>query len=153
MGNADLAEVALSLEALYGIRLGLKYDKLYKLSKLVEKLSGVQMPPHKPVVGDGAFRVESGIIAGWWARLEELKKPLIMFPYTWDLVGQKGVEMLLGKKSGRDSIVRKLKEMGQDFSNVDVDKILEEVKEESIKRKSPIPNEVFKEILKKYNLA
>jgi isopropylmalate/homocitrate/citramalate synthase len=153
MGNADLAEVALSLEALYGIRLGLKYDKLYKLSKLVEKLSGVQMPPHKPVVGDGAFRVESGIIAGWWARLEELKKPLIMFPYTWDLVGQKGVEMLLGKKSGRDSIVRKLKEMGQDFSNVDVDKILEEVKEESIKRKSPIPDEVFDEIMKKYNLA
>jgi len=90
MGNADLAEVAVSLEALYGIRLGLKIDKLYELSKLVEKLSGVKMPPHKPVVGDGAFRVESGIIAGWWARLEELNKPLIMFPYTWDLVGQKG---------------------------------------------------------------
>jgi len=149
MGNADLAEVALALEALYGIELGLKYDKLYELSKLVEKLSGVQMPPHKPVVGDGAFRVESGIIAGWWARLEELNKPLIMFPYTWDLVGQKGVEMLLGKKSGRDSIIRKLKEMGQDPSKVDVDKILEEVKEESIKRKSPIPDEVFKEIINK----
>jgi isopropylmalate/homocitrate/citramalate synthase len=150
MGNADLAEVALALEALYGIELGLKYDKLYELSKLVEKLSGVQMPPHKPVVGDGAFRVESGIIAGWWARLEELNKPLIMFPYTWDLVGQKGVEMLLGKKSGRDSIIRKLKEMGQDPSKVDVDKILEEVKEESIKRKSSIPDEVFKEIINKH---
>jgi len=61
--------------------------------------------------------------------------------------------MLLGKKSGRDSIIRKLKEMGQDPSKVDVEKILEEVKEESIKRKSPIPDEVFKEILEKYNLT
>jgi len=153
MGNADLAEVALALEALYGVKLGLKYDKLYELSKLVERLSGVKMPPHKPVVGNGAFRVESGIIAGWWARLEEVNKPLIMFPYTWDLVGQKGVKILLGKKSGRDSIIKRLKEMGQDPSKFDVDRILEEVKEESIKRKSPIPDEVFKEILKKYNLT
>jgi hypothetical protein len=43
--------------------------------------------------------------------------------------------------------------MGQDPSKFDVDRILEEVKEESIKRKSPIPDEVFDEIMKKYNLA
>jgi hypothetical protein len=30
--------------------------------------------------------------------LEEVNKPLIMFPYTSDLVGQKGVKILLGKK-------------------------------------------------------
>jgi isopropylmalate/homocitrate/citramalate synthase len=153
MGNADLAEVALALEALYGVKLGLKYDKLYELSKLVERLSGVKMPPHKPVVGNGAFRVESGIIAGWWANLKRENKPLVMFPYTWSLVGQKGVEIILGKKSGRDSIIGKLKEIGQDPSKFDVDRILEEVKEESVKRKSPIPDEVFKEILKKYNLT
>jgi isopropylmalate/homocitrate/citramalate synthase len=120
------------------------------LSKLVEELSGVRMPPHKPVVGDGAFKVESGIIAGWWTRLEELNKPLIMFPYTWDLIGQKSVEILLGKKSGRDSIIRKLREMGVNPSTVDPDKILEEVKEESIKRKAPISDEIFKEIVEKH---
>jgi isopropylmalate/homocitrate/citramalate synthase len=150
MGNADLAETALALEALYGVKLGLKYDRLYKLSKLVEELSGVRMPPHKPVVGDGVFKVESGIIAGWWARLEELNKPLIMFPYTWDLIGQKGVEILLGKKSGRDSIIRKLREIGVNPSTVDLDKILEKVKEESIKRKGPISDEIFKEIVEKH---
>jgi isopropylmalate/homocitrate/citramalate synthase len=138
------------LEALYGVKLGLKYDRLYKLSKLVEELSGVRMPPHKPVVGDGVFKVESGIIAGWWARLEELNKPLIMFPYTWDLIGQKGVEILLGKKSGRDSIIRKLREIGVNPSTVDLDKILEKVKEESIKRKGPISDEIFKEIVEKH---
>jgi len=153
MGNADLAEVALSLEVLYGVKLGLEYNKLYELSKLVEKLSGVKMPPHKPVVGDGAFKVESGIVASWWLRLKEIDKPLVMYPYKWDLVGQKGVEVVLGKKSGRDSIINELKKFGIDPSTVDVNKILEMVKEESIKRKSPISDEVFKEILDKYTHA
>jgi isopropylmalate/homocitrate/citramalate synthase len=73
-----------------------------------------------------------------------------MFPYTWDLIGQKGVEILLGKKSGRDSIIRKLREIGVDPSTVDLDKILEKVKEESIKRKGPISDEIFKEIVEKH---
>ncbi|MDW8034649.1 MAG: pyruvate carboxyltransferase [Nitrososphaerota archaeon] len=147
MGNADLAEVTLALEALYGVKLDLKYNKLYELSKLVEKLSGIKMPPNKPVVGDGVFRVESGIIAGWWMNLEKQNKPLIMFPYSWDLVGQKGVEIILGKKSGRDSIIKKLNEMKIDPSKVDVDKILERVKEEAIKRKTTITDEIFKQIV------
>jgi len=149
MGNADLAEVALALEVLYGVKLDLKFDKLYELSKLVQELSGIKMPPHKPVVGDGAFKVESGIIASWWLRLKEINMPLVMYPYTWDFVGQKSVEIVLGKKSGRDSIIMKLKEMGQDPAEVDVDKILEEVKEESIKRKTPVPDEIFEEIARK----
>lgn len=99
MGNADLAEVTLALETLYGAKLNLNYTKLYELSKLVEKLSGVKMPPRKPVVGDGTFKVESEIIGGWWMNLEKQNKPLIMFPYHWNLVGQKGAEILLGKKA------------------------------------------------------
>jgi len=152
MGNADLAEAAVALEALYGVRLGLKYNKLYGLSKLVEELSGVKMPPHKPVVGDGAFKVESGIIASWWLRLKEINKPLVMYPYTWDLVGQGGVEIVLGKKSGRDSVIYKLKNLGLKLSTEEADRILEHVKEESIKRKSPISDEVFKDILNKCKL-
>jgi isopropylmalate/homocitrate/citramalate synthase len=150
MGNADLAEVALSLEALYGVKLGLKYDKLYELSKLVEKLSGIKMPPHKPVVGDGAFKVESGIVAGWWLRLKEISKPLVMYPYTWDLIGQKGVEVVLGKKSGRDSVIYKLKQLSLEPPEDDIDKLLMQVKEESIKRKSPISDEDLKAIFSRY---
>jgi isopropylmalate/homocitrate/citramalate synthase len=150
MGNADLAETALALEVLYGVKLGLDYSKLYKLSKLVEKLSGVKMPPHKPVVGDGIFRVESGIIVGWWRNLEKQGKPLIMFPYHWSLVGHNGVEIVLGKKSGRDSILYALEKMGIDPTTVDVDKILEEVKMEAIKRKSPISSEAFKQMIERH---
>jgi len=152
MGNADLAETALALEVLYGVKLGLDYSKLYKLSKLVERLSGVKMPPHKPVVGDGVFRVESGIIVGWWRNLERQGRPLVMFPYHWSFVGQNGVEIVLGKKSGRDSILYVLERMGVDPTTVNVDKVLEEVKVEAIRRKSPVPSEVFKQIVERHRI-
>jgi methanogen homocitrate synthase len=91
--------------------------------------------------------VESGIVASWWLRLKEINMPLVMYPYTWDFVGQKGVEIVLGKKSGRDSIMYKLENLGLQLSSEEVDKVLERVKEEPTKRKSPISDEVFKEIV------
>jgi isopropylmalate/homocitrate/citramalate synthase len=149
MGNADLAETTLALEALYGVKLDIAFNKLRELSKFVEKASGVRMPPHKPVVGDNIFKVESGIPAGWWLNIRKMKKPLVMFPYTWNLVGQEGVELVLGKKSGRESVINKLKELGEDASKIDVDKLLLLVKEESLKRKSPLSNGDLKMLLKR----
>jgi isopropylmalate/homocitrate/citramalate synthase len=148
MGNADLAETALSLEALYGLKLDLKFSKLRELSKLVEKISGIKMPPQKPVVGDKIFNVESGIVAGWWLNLKEAKLPLVMYPYKWDFVGQDGVKLVLGKKSGRESIIYKLNELGVDASKIDVDRLLLLVKEESLKRKSLISDDDLKALLK-----
>lgn len=150
MGNADLVEVALSLEALYGIKLDLKYDKLYELSKFVEKVSGIKMPPHKAIVGDGAFKIESGLVVTFWSRAMEANMPLIVYPYSPDLTGRKGVEIVLGKKSGRDSIVEKLKSLRLTLSEEKISKLLERVKEESVKRKSLISDETFKKIVKEY---
>ena len=149
MGNADLAETVLALEALYGVRLDIKFHRLRELSKLVEKVSGVKMPPHKPVVGDNIFKVESGIVSGWWLNLRKVKKPLVMYPYAWDFVGQEGVELILGKKSGRESVIHKLNELGVDVSKVDVDKLLLLIKEESLKRKSSISADDLKMLVKR----
>jgi isopropylmalate/homocitrate/citramalate synthase len=72
-----------------------------------------------------------------------------MYPYAWDFVGQEGVELVLGKKSGRESVINKLKELGVDPSKIDVDKLLLIIKEESLKTKSPISDDDLKMILKK----
>ncbi len=149
MGNADLAETALALEALYGVKLDLKLNKLRELSKLVERVSGVMMPPHKPVVGDNIFKIESGIVASWWLNLRKIKKPLVMYPYIWDLVGQEGVELIMGKKSGREAVTNKLKELGVDESKVDVDRLLFLIKEESGKRKLSLSDDDLKKLLRK----
>jgi len=149
MGNADLAETALALRALYGVELDLKFNRLRELSKLVEKISGIKMPPHKPVVGDNIFKVESGIVASWWLNVKDIKKPLVMYPYTSDFVGQEGVKLLLGKKSGRESVVSKLKELGLDAHEAHADKLLLLIKEESLKKKSPVSDDDLKRLLKK----
>jgi hypothetical protein len=53
-----------------------------ELSKLVEELSLVKMPPHKPIVGDNAFTTESGIIAGWWDKASKVGRGLEVFPFN-----------------------------------------------------------------------
>ncbi len=64
-GNSALEEVALSLELLYGKKLGLRYEKLVEVSKLVEKLTSFRLAANKPIVGDRVFTRESGIsVAG-----------------------------------------------------------------------------------------
>lgn len=151
MGNAALEEVIVALEALYGVRLNLKTEKLYELSKLVQELSKIKVPPYKSVVGDGAYRIESGIVAGWWRRVKELGvPPLAAYPYRWDFVGQKEPQIILAKGSGRDSIEVKLKALDLSYTKEQVDNILNRVKEESTRRKSAISDEEFIEMVKEF---
>ncbi|MBI2077459.1 MAG: homoaconitate hydratase [Euryarchaeota archaeon] len=60
-GNAPFEEVVLALELLYGIKTGIKLDKIYETAQRVEELSGVPLGITKPIVGYNAFTHESGI--------------------------------------------------------------------------------------------
>ena len=96
-GNADLVEVALALEALYGIPTRLELDQARELSQLVQRLAGTPLPPWKAVTGDNLFTRESGAVAA------QFHDPPAIEPYASELVGaNRGV--VLGKKSGLDSI-------------------------------------------------
>lgn len=54
-GQADLAEVAASLEVLYGIPTGIDLSRLTSLRKLVEDMTGVRMAPNKAVTGEDVW--------------------------------------------------------------------------------------------------
>ena len=60
-GNCSLEELVMTLKSAYGIDLGLDTTRLYSLSNLVGRLTGVKMPVNKPIVGANAFAHESGI--------------------------------------------------------------------------------------------
>lgn len=150
VGNGSLDEIALSLEMLYGVKTGIRKEKLYGLSKTVEKLSGVKMPPNKPIAGDGAFTVESGIVAGWWNRLEQLNMPLEMFPFKPQVVGQKQIRVVLGKKSGKDSILYKARHLGLQIPDDKVNDLLTKVKESAEERKRVLTDEEFKLLVKDF---
>jgi isopropylmalate/homocitrate/citramalate synthase len=106
-GNADLIEVALALEALYGIPTRLDLAQARTVGRLVQELAGTQLAPWKPVTGLNLFTRESGAVAA------QFHDPPAIEPYASDLVGaERGV--VLGKKSGIDSIAIALERLGLD---------------------------------------
>lgn len=61
-GNVKLHEYTVALRVLYGIEIpGFKYDKLRDLARFMEKMSGIPMQQHEPIVGTKVFTHESGI--------------------------------------------------------------------------------------------
>lgn len=147
-GNAALEEIATALEALYGVNTDINFKKLRKLSKLVEKLSNVRIPPHKPIVGDNIFTTESGIIAAWWSRTKNTK-PLEAFPFNPTFLGFDKVKIGLGKGSSKHSIVYKLNELGLTVpSEEKIFKIVDKVKGLSQEKKRLLDDEEFLSIIK-----
>ena len=107
-GNANLGEVALTLRALYGVESNLRLDRIREVSARVRELSGYELEPWKPVTGETLFRRESGAVAS------QFHDPPSIEPYSSDLVGaERGI--VLGKKSGLDSIRIKAEELGLDL--------------------------------------
>jgi len=134
-GNASLEEVALSLELLYGRRLGLKYEKLVELSKLVERLTRFSLAANKPVVGDRVFTRESGIaVAGW------IKYHLGSEAFLPELVGNRH-DVLVGKKSGRHSVEWKLSRLGVNATPEEIQLLLDRIKQKSLEKKGPLTDE------------
>ncbi|MDJ0272624.1 MAG: hypothetical protein NYU05_03360 [Aigarchaeota archaeon] len=140
-GNAALEEVVLSLELLYGRRLGLRLEKLVEVSRLVEKLTGFRLAANKPVVGERVFTRESGIsVAGW------VKYHLGSEAFLPELVGNRH-DVLVGKKSGKHSIEWRLEKLGVKASPEEVQALLQKVKEISIAKKRALSDEELLECL------
>jgi isopropylmalate/homocitrate/citramalate synthase len=146
-GSAALEEVVLALHALYGVRTGIRTERLVELSKLVQELSGIKLTPNKAIVGDNEFRLESGILVGWWTKFKSTGLPLGLFPYMWKYVGRHEPEIVIGKKSGRVSIIERGKQIGRSLPEDVADAILIKVKEFSEKKKGPLTDEEFRKIV------
>ncbi|MFZ0891921.1 MAG: homoaconitate hydratase [Thermoplasmata archaeon] len=124
-GNAALEEVALGLESLYGVRTGLKTERLYELSRLVEELSGIPVAPNKALVGYNSFSHEAGIHTHGI-----LAHTLTYEPLQPEVVGRHR-SMILGKHTGKAALVEKLKERGIERPDPVLIEILRRVKSTS----------------------
>jgi isopropylmalate/homocitrate/citramalate synthase len=106
-GNANLLEVALALDVLYGVATNLRLDRARAVSRLVRERSGYELEPWKPLVGENLFRRESGAVAS------QFHDPPAIEPYSSELVGAER-SIVLGKKSGLDSIRIACERLGLD---------------------------------------
>jgi isopropylmalate/homocitrate/citramalate synthase len=121
-GNANLGEVALTLRALYGVESNLRLDRIRAVSERVRELSGYALEPWKPVTGETLFRRESGAVAS------QFHDPPSIEPYSSELVSAERA-IVLGKKSGIDSIRIKAAELGVELDEDAQRALLARVKE------------------------
>jgi len=141
-GNADLLEVALALEALYGIPTRFDLAQARVVSQLVAERAGTPLPPWKAVTGEALFTRESGAVAA------QFHDPPAIEPYSSELVGaERGI--VLGKKSGLDSIRITLERLGLEVDADDQAQLLEAVKRLGTSRQGLVSDADFRRLVRK----
>jgi isopropylmalate/homocitrate/citramalate synthase len=145
-GNVPLEDTVMALRVLYGIETGIKTEKFYELSKLVQQLSGFSLPPNRPIVGDSLYNIESGIVAMFHRRCKEVE-PLEYIPFLPEVAGRPGVDIALGKGSGLANIEEHLERRGRNATPDQANEILARVKQTSIEKKALLSGAEFEEIV------
>jgi isopropylmalate/homocitrate/citramalate synthase len=145
-GNADIGEIALALRCLYDLPVALDLGKVRGVSELVRRSSGYVMEPWKPLVGENLFMRESGAVAS------QFHIPEAIEPYSSELV-HADRRIVLGKKSGLDSIDLKASELGLAVSPEQRTPILAAVKKRAIEKRGLVTDQEFREIAATYTRA
>ena len=108
-GNASLEEIAMAMRVrgdLLQAQTGIDPSQIGRTSRLVERLTGVAVPPNKAIVGANAFAHEAGIHQD--GLLKDVATYQIMDPTELDLA----MTLPLGKHSGRHAFSRACVEAG-----------------------------------------
>jgi len=140
-GNANIAEVALTLRALYGVETALDLTRMRTLADRVRELSGYELEPWKPLVGENLFRRESGAVAS------QFHDPPSIEPYSSELVGAER-SIVLGKKSGLDSIRIKCEELGLDVPESAYPDLLARAKQLGTAKRGLVTDDEFRQLVR-----
>jgi isopropylmalate/homocitrate/citramalate synthase len=138
-GNANLPEIALALRGLYGVETNLRLGRVRAFAERLQELSGYELEPYKPLVGDNLFRRESGAVAS------QFHEPQAIEPYSSDVVDAER-SIVLGKKSGIDSIRIKAQELGLDLDEDTQRELLVRVKELGTKKRDIVTDDEFRQL-------
>ncbi|MDP2923697.1 MAG: 2-isopropylmalate synthase [Candidatus Omnitrophota bacterium] len=133
-GNASLEEVVMAIrtrkDVFGGFYNNINTKEISRSSRLVSTLTGFVIPPNKAIVGENAFRHESGI------HQDAILKKRI----TYEIMDPKDVgigksELVLGKHSGRHALISRLKNLGLQLDEKKLDLIFKRFKELADKKK------------------
>ncbi|MFZ0803120.1 MAG: hypothetical protein WBQ09_18325 [Terriglobales bacterium] len=140
-GNADICEIALALHCLYGMEIALDLTKAREASAAVSQAAGYTLDAWKPLVGENLFVRESGAVAS------QFHMPEAIEPYSSELVSARR-SIVLGKKSGLDSVDLKCKELGLSIQPQQRGPILAEVKKRAIAKRGLVTDDEFRQLVR-----
>jgi 2-isopropylmalate synthase len=119
-GNAALEEIVLAIKVRaerLGVMTGVDAQEIYRSSKLLSSLTGMQVQRNKAVVGANAFSHEAGIHQDGM-----LKSAITYEIMTPQSVGIKHSTLVLGKHSGRHALRKRYAELGFELSDAELDR-------------------------------
>ncbi|MGH7819672.1 MAG: alpha-isopropylmalate synthase regulatory domain-containing protein, partial [Candidatus Binatia bacterium] len=126
-GNTSLEEVVMAIrtrrDVFRDVDTGVVSEQIYPTSRLLSQVTGIPIPAYKPVVGDNAFAHEAGIHQDG-----VLKYKLNYEIMTPESVGLQSNRIVLGKHSGRHAFVDRLRSLGIEPGQTDMNKAFERFK-------------------------
>lgn len=141
-GNAALEEVLMALKYVHGYDVNVDTRMFKEVSEYVSKASGRELPAWKAIVGSNMFAHESGIHADG-----AIKNPLNYEAFSPSVVGLQR-QIVIGKHSGKASIINKFKEYDIELDKHMADYMLVKVRELSVMLKRSLFD---KELVQIYN--
>src|SRR5262249_28115489 len=136
----SIGEVAMALTALYGTTTGLDLARIREVSAFVREVSAYELEPWKAVVGENLFVRESGAVAS------QFHDPPSIEPFSSTLVGAER-RIVLGKKSGLDSVRIKAEELGLEVPEERRAELLEAVKRLGTEKRGLVTDDEFRALV------
>ena len=120
-GNAALEELVMAMRVRgdgLGHETGVRTERLYRASRLLAHLTGIEPQPNKAIVGRNAFAHEAGIH----------QHGVINDPRTYEImtprmVGAPGTELVMGKHSGRHGLEARYRALGYTLSPEELERV------------------------------
>ena len=103
-GNTSLHQFVMVLKELYGVTLPrFQYHRLHELRKAIERISGIPIQVHEPIIGEGVFSHESGMHTS----------AILVHPAIYQFIREEEVggvhRFVFGKHSGAGALEEVLK--------------------------------------------
>lgn len=133
-GNAAMEEIVMAIHTrrdILNADTGIETKEIIRSSSLLTRITGVKVQPNKAIVGDNAFAHEAGIHQHGVMQNKatyEIMKP--------EAVGLTQNHLVLGKHSGKHAFREKVKHLGYELSDAELDSMFGKFKELADKKKS-----------------
>ncbi|WP_029009750.1 2-isopropylmalate synthase [Azospirillum halopraeferens] len=139
-GNAALEEIVMALRTRADrlpYRTNIHTEAIMKASRLVSAVTGFVVQPNKAIVGANAFAHESGIHQD--GMLKHAGTYEIMTPES---VGLNRSTLVMGKHSGRNAFRTKLRELGYELPDTELDEAFKRFKDLADKKKDVFDEDI-----------
>jgi len=133
-GNTAMEEIVMAMRTRpqqFGVDTNIVSTEIYATSRLVSQITGLTVQVNKAIVGENAFAHEAGIHQDGVLKYRQNYE--IMKPET---VGLDSNRLVLGKHSGRHAFVARLKELGLELGDLDMNRAFERFKALADSKKS-----------------